>query len=94
MGIYQYKPEAQASAETTHQSIPALTRLRFGRVLVRNYLPLALHGDSCKRERLAHRLLAQARESPVPNCWAQNWRALGSLKIQADWSETKNDRQK
>ncbi len=42
MGIYQglseYKPDAQASA-----SILAYTRLRFGLVLVRNYLPLALH---------------------------------------------------
>ncbi len=41
MGIYQglseYKPDAQASA-----SILAYTRLRFGLVLVRNYLPLAL----------------------------------------------------
>ncbi len=41
MGIYQglseYKPHAQASA-----SILAYTRLRFGLVLVRNYLPLAL----------------------------------------------------
>ena len=41
MGIYQYKPEAQASAETTHQSIQALTRLRFGLVLVNSHLPLA-----------------------------------------------------
>ncbi len=41
MGIYQglneYKPDAHASA-----SILAYTRLRFGLVLVRNYLPLAL----------------------------------------------------
>ncbi len=41
MGVYQglseYKPDAQASA-----SILAYTRLRFGLVLVRNYLPLAL----------------------------------------------------
>ncbi len=41
MGIYQglseYKPETQASA-----SILAYTRLRFGLVLVSNYLPLAL----------------------------------------------------
>ncbi len=41
MGIYQglseYKPDAQASA-----SILAYTRLRFGLVLVRNYLPFAL----------------------------------------------------
>ena len=41
MGIYQglseYKPDAQASA-----SILAYTRLRFGLVLVRNYLLLAL----------------------------------------------------
>ncbi len=39
MGIYQglseYKPDAQASA-----SILEYTRLRFGLVLVRNYLPL------------------------------------------------------
>ncbi len=45
MGIYQglseYKPDAQASA-----SILAYTRLRFGLVLVRNYLPLALLCDS------------------------------------------------
>ncbi len=42
MGIYQglseYKPDTQASA-----SILAYTRLRFGLVLVRNYLPLAVH---------------------------------------------------
>ncbi len=41
MGIYQglseCKPDAQGSA-----SILAYTRLRFGLVLVRNYLPLAL----------------------------------------------------
>ncbi len=41
MGIYQglseYKPDAQASASNL-----AYTRLRFGLVLVRNYLPLAL----------------------------------------------------
>ncbi len=41
MGIYQglseYKPDVQASA-----SFLAYTRLRFGLVLVRNYLPLAL----------------------------------------------------
>ena len=41
MGIYQglseYKPDAQASASSL-----AYTRLRFGLVLVRNYLPLAL----------------------------------------------------
>ncbi len=41
MGIYQglseCKPDAQAGA-----SILAYTRLRFGLVLVRNYLPLAL----------------------------------------------------
>ncbi len=46
MGIYQglseYKPEAQASA-----SILAYTRLPFGLVLVRNYLPLALALSSC-----------------------------------------------
>ena len=35
-GLSEYKPDAQASA-----SILAYTRLRFGLVLVRNYLPLA-----------------------------------------------------
>ncbi len=46
MGIYQglseYKPDVQASA-----SILAYTRLRFGLVLVRNYLPLALVQRNC-----------------------------------------------
>ncbi len=37
MGIYQYKPEAQASA-----LILPHTRLRFGLVLVNFHLPLAL----------------------------------------------------
>ncbi len=36
-GLSEYKPDAQASA-----SILAYTRLRFGLVLVRNYLLLAL----------------------------------------------------
>ncbi len=36
-GLSEYKPETQANA-----SILAYTRLRFGLVLVRNYLPLAL----------------------------------------------------
>ncbi len=47
MGIYQYKPEAQASASIQHAlkehtSIQAITRLRFGLVLVNFHLPLAL----------------------------------------------------
>ena len=39
--LSEYKPDAQASA-----SLLAYTRLRFGLVLVRNYLPLALRGRS------------------------------------------------
>ena len=47
MEIYQYKPEAQASVSNQHvlkehTSIQALTRLRFGLVLVNSHLPLAL----------------------------------------------------
>ena len=37
--LTEYKPEAQASNETTHESIQALTRLRIGLVLVNSHLP-------------------------------------------------------
>ena len=40
-GLSEYKPDAQASS-----SILAYTRMRFGIVLVRNYLPLALDGGT------------------------------------------------